>query len=384
MSGKIRIGFLLALICIAQHTFAQTWADTLDNYAREKYLPASNYKWRWTHAALLNTMIKQYKLAQPEQQQKYLAYIKKAMDKTYTVANGKTPNSVASGTGLAFLYKVTGELKYKTKAEKIYSDYLKIRRTPEGCVSHLMLFTELWDDTVFMVGEFLLAMYDATGEEKYLDEFMKQFRIHREKLQNKDYGLWVHGWDNDNKIHCTFCSQMHWANKESRKSSEIWGRGNGWIIVTLSDALETIPTNNIYWNELAGYLKEMLIQLPELQNKTTGHWFQLPVRNLDGDNWMESSCTAMFAYGINAALRMGIVSGSAYTNSIDLAYTGLRTHSIIPTGKNYLTTQNVCIGTCIGNKAYYFKRASTKGKPYGIGMFIQFGHRYDLDKLQRL
>ena len=380
MQLKIKIVLFLFIASFAQNSFAETWVDTLDTYAREKYLPANQYKWRWTHAALLNTMIKECKWCKPEQKQQYLAYIKTAMNKTYAVANGKTPNAVASATGLAFLYKVTGDIKYKTKAEKVYADYLKIRRTAEGGVSHLMLFTELWDDTMFMVGEFLLAMYDATSDEKYLEEFTKQFRLHRDKLQNKEYGLWVHGWDSDNKVHCTFCSQMYWADKETRRSSEMWGRGNGWIIVTLSDALELLPKNNKYWNELSGYLKEMIVNLPALQEKETGHWYQLPVRNTDPDNWMESSCTAMFAYGINAALRLGVVNDSVYVKSIDRAYKGLRAHSIIPTGKNYLTTQNVCTGTCIGNKTYYFKRKCAQGKPYGIGMFIQFGLHYELDK----
>jgi unsaturated rhamnogalacturonyl hydrolase len=250
---------------------------------------------------------------------------------------------------------------------------LKIRRTDEGGVSHLMLFTELWDDTVFMIGQFLLAMYEATGDEKYLDEFMKQFRIHREKLQNTEWGLWYHGWDNDNKTHCTFCSQMYWADKTTRRSAEMWGRGNGWIIVTLADALRVIPKTNSYWNETAGYLKEMIQHLPELQDKKTGHWFQLPVRNNDPDNWIESSSTAMFAYGINAALQLHLVSDTTFSNSVKIALKGLREYSVVPCGNKYLTTQNICTGTCIGNKDYYFKRGVKKGKPYGIGMFIQLG-----------
>jgi unsaturated rhamnogalacturonyl hydrolase len=374
----------IALLSFLQFGFAQTWVDTLDSYAREKYLPAKKYQWLWTHAALLSTMVKQYDLAAPKQKQVYFDYIKKAMDKNMSVANGRTPNDMASGLGLAFLYRVTKEEKYKAKAEKVYTDYLKTKRTKEGGVSHLMLFTELWDDTVFMIGEFMLNMYQATGDEKYLDEFMKQFRLHRERLRDADTGLWYHGWDSDNKIHCTFCSQMHWADKESRRSKEIWGRGNGWIVVTLSDALEILPQNSIYRNEVEGYLEEMIVPLPKFQDTATGHWFQLPVRNTDNDNWIESSSTAMFAYGISTALRLGLVNDNAYRESVASAYNGLREYSIIPADKKYLTTQNVCLGTCIGDKEYYFKRGSQKGKPYGIGMAMIFGLRYELDNGLRI
>ncbi len=365
------------LMCCNQTAKAQSWVDTLDSYAREAYLPARNYHWRWTDAALLNTMMKEYDSAPTAQKAVYLNYVKTAMDKTYGWANGKTPNSVASAMGLAFLYRATGEAKYKSKAEKVYSDYLKIRRTKEGGVSHLMLFTELWDDTIFMIGQFLLNMYQATGDEKYLDEFMRQLRLHREKLQVAEYGLWVHGWDSNNKTHCTFCSQMFWADKTTRRSAEMWGRGNGWIIVTLSDALTNLSANNKYHDELAGYLKEMIAKLPELQDKKTGHWFQLPVRKGEEGNWIESSSTAMFAYGMLTALQLKLVNDTAYSRCVQNAYKGLRYYSLVPLKDKYLTTDNVCTGTCIGSSKYYFKRGVKKGSPYGIGMFIQFGRKYN-------
>jgi unsaturated rhamnogalacturonyl hydrolase len=374
---NLRLYFFIALAGFMIPCSAQTWVDTLDHYARESFLPASHYNWNWVDAALLNTMIKEYDQKPELQKQIYLGYVKKAMDKTYAVANGKTPNSVASGAGLAFLYRVTMDEKYKRKADKVYKDYMQIRRTKEGAVSHLQFWTELWDDTIFMIGEFLLNMYRATGDEKYLNELTKQVRLHRDKLRDTEWGLWHHGWDSDDKGHCMFCSQPNWPDKTTRVSSEMWGRGNGWIVVTLSDALEIIPKRNPLWIEMAGYLKEMIQRLPELQDPKTGHWYQLPVRNTDSKNFIESSSTAMFAYGITIALDQGVVSGEPYKNSIKLAYQGLREYSIIPVSHKYLTTQNICTGTCIGDKNYYFKRGVKKGKPYGIGMFIQFGEKYE-------
>jgi unsaturated rhamnogalacturonyl hydrolase len=356
---------------------SQTWVDTLDHYARESYLPASHYHWTWVAAALLNTMVKEYDESTTSNKQVYFDYIKTAMDKTYHVANGKTPNAIASGLGLAFLYRVTKDLKYKNKADKIYADYLKIHRSKEGAVSHLALATELWDDTIFMIGQYLLAMYEATGDEKYLDELAKQIRLHRDKLQVKEWGLWVHGWDMAGRGHCMFCSQIGWADKTTYRSAEMWGRGNGWVIVTLADALEIIPKSNPLWNEMAGYLKEMIQHLPDLQDPKTGHWYQLPVRKDDPKNFIESSGTAMFAYGITTALQLGIVNDGSYKSSIEMAYRGLRQYSLVPKTDQYLITQNICTATCIGNKNYYFRRAVQKGKPYGIGMFIQFGDKYE-------
>jgi unsaturated rhamnogalacturonyl hydrolase len=118
---------------------------------------------------------------------------------------------------------------------------------------------ELWDDTVFMVGQFLMAMYKATGDEQYLTELGIQMRTHREKLSDEATGLWVHGWDaNDKDGLPYFCGQMGWPDDSTRRSAEIWGRGNGWIFVTLSDALgDHPPRTSTLWTEFAGYLKEM-------------------------------------------------------------------------------------------------------------------------------
>lgn len=370
--------FLIAILFFTlQKSQAQTWVDSLDIYAREKYMPPSKFHWNWMNASLLYTMVKQYDNSADDKKKIYFDYIKKAMDKTYKHANGKRPNAVASGLGMAFLYRITKDSKYKIACEKIFADYLKIKRTQEGGVSHLRNDVELWDDTIFMIGQFLLEMYKATGDTTYLNELSKQITIHHNMLQDKETGLWVHGYDEDKKSHCTFCGQLHWPDKTSGRSNEIWGRGNGWIVVTLADALETMPKTNPHWSELAGYLKEMIAHLPELQNKENGHWYQLPVRNTDTKNYIESSSTAMFGYGISKALQLGLVTNVEFTNSTQLAYSGLRNYSIKKISEKYITTKNVCKGTCIGNKNYYLKRKVKNEKPYSIGMFINFGRSYE-------
>jgi len=373
---------ILALIVFPSFaSLGQTWVDSLEQYAMQRYLPASKYTWSWQHAAFLNTMVKRYHQTEADKKTAYLNYVTKAMHRTMAGANGKSPNAVASGLGLAFLFEKTKEERYREKCAKIFEQYMDIRRTSDGAVSHLMWGTELWDDTVFMVGQFLIAMYKATGDEKYLTELGIQMRTHREKLRDEATGLWVHGWDANEKDGLPyFCGQMGWPNDSTRKSAEIWGRGNGWIFVTLSDALETIPREHPLWTEFAGYLKEMTVNLPALQDGLTGHWFQLPVRTTDPDNFIESSCTAMFAYGIITALKRGIIEGAAFERSVDMAYHGLRQHSIRPVGKGHLTATNVCTGTCIGDKDYYLKRGVQEGRSFGLAMFIQFGMRYEIEK----
>lgn len=351
-----------------------TWVDSLDNYARTRFLPAQKYNWTWQQAAFLRAMTAQYDLNAGPDRSIYLDYVRTAMDKSMHAAYaGHNPNGVASGFGLAWLARVTGEAKYRDAAIRLYQKYLAIPRAANGGVTHLRGYLELWDDTIFMVGIYLLEMYLLTDDELYLNELLLQVEAHREKLQVAEWGLWVHGWDGDDKDHCRLCSQQAWSKNAGNRSTEIWGRGNGWVVVTLTEVVTSIPRTHPHWLKFAGYLKEMLVHLPELQDTATGHWFQLPVYPHEAGNYIESSCTAMFGYGIAGALRLGIVEGEVYRRSAEMAYAGLRQHSMEADRHGWLRTKNICTGTCIGDKAYYFKRGAGREKAFGVGMFLLFG-----------
>ena len=104
------------LLISVQHNFAQTWVDSLDTYAREEFMPPSKFNWTWMKASLLYTMVKQYdNNTEAVHQKLYFDFVKTAMDKTYKHANGKVPNAVAPGLGMAFLYRVTKDIKYNAR-----------------------------------------------------------------------------------------------------------------------------------------------------------------------------------------------------------------------------------------------------------------------------
>ncbi len=85
-------------------------------------------------------------------------------------------------------------------ALNVYFDYLEIMRTNNGGVSHLAWTPELWDDTVYMIGVTLLAMYRASGDEKYLTELIEQYKIHKEKLLDET----TSHIDNNKQFSCSY------------------------------------------------------------------------------------------------------------------------------------------------------------------------------------
>lgn len=374
---KTIIPLLLSFYFGINNINAQTWVDSLDTYAREEMMPPSKYKWTWQKAALLFTMCKQYELKVNDNEDTYMDYVQTAMDKKYKRANGKSPNAVASGLGMSFLSLHNKGDKYDQASLKIFNEYLKIKRANNGGVSHKRFFKELWDDTIFMIGIYLQNMYLWTKDEKYIDELFLQINAHRDMLLDKTTGLWVHGWDGDNRNRCNFCGQSGWSKNPEKRSEELWGRGNGWVIVTLAETIKVLPKGHPKRIIAKAYLKEMIKQLPEVQDEITGHWFQLPMRPKQAGNFIESSATAMFAYGILVALQENIVSEDRYKETLALAYKGLREHSVKPIGNGYLGVKNVCKGTCIGDMNYYLNRSAKNQKPYGIAMFILFGRAYE-------
>ena len=353
----------------------QGWGDLLTTYVQKQYMPADQYFWDWGQATYLRSVANRYELG--IEQEKMLQYIRRAMEVNWDKASGIHPNHVVSGFGMAFLARVTGEEKYRQKALAIYNQYIHILRATNGGISHRDDVTELWDDTVYMIGLFLLEMYKLTGDDKYLTEIAFQLKAHAEKLQDKKTGLWYHGWDNDDISTDDGCCMLGWADNPNRRNNEFWGRGNGWVAMILANTLHVMPADFAGRAELQAMFVKMMKTLAPLQDSKTGHWRQLPIHIKDKDNFLESSCTAMFAYAMTLGIRDGVLPANTFRPMIDKAYAGIEQYSLKPVDK-YLTITNVCQGTCIGDKAYYYKRTVVDGTHFALGAAIMFYDQYQL------
>ena len=354
----------------------RNWGDSLVHYSTGCYLPPSKYRWNWRDAVLLRGMADLYE-DQPEKKEAAMRYVRSCMDRHLERAYGKHPNAVASALGLAFLARHTGDPKYMEAAHRVYGDYLKIPRTSNGGVSHRADVTELWDDTIYMIGVFLLEMYRATGDESYLDELSVQIIAHYDKLGDPHTGLWYHGWDNDTTVTDDGCCQLNWSANPQRRNDEFWGRGNGWIAMTLADCLATMPKDYPGRRECRKLFVRMMNTLLPLQDARTGHWLQLPVHteDLGRGNFIESSCTAMFGYAMARGIETGDLPARRFMPAVERAHEGLGKYSIFPTG-HYVTIGNVCAGTCIGDRGYYYRRGVVQGTEFALGAAILFDNTY--------
>lgn len=373
---KKLLGIALIVSLFQSHLRSQTWVDSVDRHGREFYMPADKYKWDWGQATFLNALIHKYYASGDAEKKVYFDYVKRAMDLSRQVANGKHPNAVASAHGIAFLARVTGDQSYRDWANRIYADYLMIPRAPNGGVSHRAETLELWDDTVYMLGMFLLEMFRLTGDEKYLANLWEQYEVHHKELLDPASGLWVHGWDADSVFFDDGCSVKNWPDKVTHRNDQIWARGNGWVGMMLADAVEATPRSSVYRKKFEKGLQHFVKSVAPFQNSKTGHWYQLvTLPDLQG-NFEESSCTAMYAYAMIKGIRLKVIDPKKYLPMVTSSYNGLRQWSMRPADGHLIPTR-VSGGTCVGDQEYYLKRKITEGLGFGYGAYIMFGLEYE-------
>jgi rhamnogalacturonyl hydrolase YesR len=216
----------------------------------------------------------------------------------------------------------------------------KQERLPNGTFSRGKQ-TTVWPDDLYMGGPVIVRWSKFTGDSKGLDDAASQI-IHQAELEQDADGLFFHGYNFKEKKHSPFK----------------WGRGDGWVTVATVEALSEMPKNHPARAQLIAILKKQIDGLKPLQ-APSGMWRQV----LDHpESWEETSCTAMFAYGIARAVHRGW---------LDKSYLPMARKAMAGISKN-VTAEGVvnetCIGTNIGQDlAFYMNRPRTSDDMHGRG-----------------
>jgi rhamnogalacturonyl hydrolase YesR len=221
-------------------------------------------------------------------------------------------------------------------------------RMPDGTLwrSQAMNGT-VWPDDLFMGGVFLVRWGVYNHDQKFIDDAANNI-IHQAALEQDSDGLWFHGYFVSEKQHAPFK----------------WGRGNGWVMVTLAETLSAMPENDPLRPKVLKILRKQIEGLKKVQSPD-GMWRQV----LDKPElWEETSCTAMFAYSIARAVNRGWIDPSNMAVA-RLAFAGI--------SKN-VTADGVVKGTCAGTNIgrtldFYINRPRPDDDPHGRGPVMLAG-----------
>jgi rhamnogalacturonyl hydrolase YesR len=146
------------------------------------------------------------------------------------------------------------------------------------------------------------------------DDAVNQLKITYNRTLDPKTGLNRHAYDETRK---TF-----WADKESGLSQHCWGRAQGWYSMALIEVLDVLPENYARRQEVIDLLQKDLDAVLKWQDKKTGLWYQVMDSPKRQGNYLESTCSSMFAYVLLKAWNKGYL-GTKYRDAGVKAYQGI-------------------------------------------------------------
>ena len=240
------------------------------------------------------------------------------------------------------MYKATGEKKYETACRHLIAQLMEQPRTPEGGFWHKDIYPQqMWLDGIYMASPFMAEFAVTFDEMQWADEAVKQMTLIFEKTRLES-GLHAHAWDS--------AKAQPWANPETGLSPHVWGRAMGWFVMAHADVLMSLPKDHPGYEKLAAQLDSLLHAVANARGEDK-LWHQVMDRPANEENYAESSCSAMFIYGLAAAHQMGLASGRAMEIAKE-SMDALWAKNVITAADGYPELTKICKVAGLGGTPY--------------------------------
>ncbi|WP_312329946.1 glycoside hydrolase family 105 protein [Sphingobacterium sp.] len=307
----------------------------------------------------------------------YFNYMQSRMDaylsipdsiKNYDVEDFNIDN-IKNGTTLLMLYKVTGKEKYLQACHRLYAQLQKHPRTHEGGFWHKKIYPyQMWLDGLYMAQPFYAEYASLMNIPSAFDDIANQFVYMEKNARDPKTGLLYHGWDESKK--------ERWSDPKTGLSPHFWARGMGWYVMALVDVLDYFPEDHPRRQELIAILDRTLSAVVKYQDTKTGVWYDIVDLGTRKGNYLESSASSMFVFGLAKSLRKGYIRTS-FQKYLDRGYQGIVKEFISVAGDNRVDLNKTVQVSGLGGKkyrdgsfAYYMSEPVVTNDPKGIGAFI--------------
>lgn len=268
-------------------------------------------KWNYTHGLELLAFMDLYEASGDERFWNYTArYADTIISPQAEIYTYKKTNynidHICPGRILFRMYDKTGEAKYKMALDTLFSQLQTHPRTSDGGFWHKKVYPyQMWLDGLYMgqpfYAEYISRYVDASKKQALYEDVVHQFVTVGKHTYDSATGLYRHGWDETRS--------MFWADKETGQSAHSWGRGLGWYVMGLVDALDYIPQQE-QRQVLIDILKDIYEVLPKYADPQSGMWYQVLEYPEREDNYQESTASVMFVYGLLKGVKTGIFDDS--------------------------------------------------------------------------
>ncbi|MNC10375.1 Unsaturated rhamnogalacturonyl hydrolase YesR [compost metagenome] len=230
-------------------------------------------------------------------------------------------------------------------------------RLPDGALYRVKGTTDfmmgtMWCDDLYMSTPFLGKYYALTGELSYLEDATRQFLLYKERMFIPEQQIMHHVFD----------------HKFGKPNGVPWGRGNGWVLFSLTEILELLPAGHDLYQPLLAFFRELCQGYVRLQGPN-GLWHQVLT---DHSSYQEASCTSMFIYAFSRGIRFGwLEEQDVYADAALRAWEALMELCIDKQGNVY----GVCRGSGYSFNKYYYKDQLgwLLNDTHGIGIVLLAG-----------
>ena len=276
---------------------------------------------------------------------------------------------VNPGKILFRLYDRTKEEKYRKALDMLRSQLAEQPRTSEGGFWHKKIYpSQMWLDGLYMGAPFYAEYTVRFGSPADYEDIVRQFEIVAEHTYDPQTGLYRHAWDESR--------QMAWSDSITGQAPHVWGRAVGWYMMAMVDVLSILPDDYAGRERISKILLPLSETLLKYQDNKTGAWYQvldLPQRE---GNYLETSCTSMFAYAFMKGARLGYLPAEFQTAGMK-AYQGLVDNFLKKDDQGNLTLTQICGVAGLGGNPYrdgsfdyYIHEIIRDNDPKGVAPFI--------------
>ena len=253
-------------------------------------------------------------------------------------------DQIRTGHFVARMYEKYPEAKNLAAMKTLMKQLDKQPRTKEGVYWHKAIYAyQVWLDGIFMglpyrclTARMLLKPKKA---QRIYDDAVNQISKTYERTLDPKTGLNRHAWDETH--------EMFWADKETGLSQHCWGRAQGWYTMALIELLDAIPEDYERRGEVIELLRKDLDAVIKWQDKETGLWYQVMDQPGRKGNYLESTCSSMFAYVLMKATNKGYL-GDKYFLAGKKAYQGILKNFIRVNADKTISLTNCCAVAGLG------------------------------------
>jgi unsaturated rhamnogalacturonyl hydrolase len=283
---------------------------------------------------------------------------------------------VTPGRALLVRYAETQDEKLKTALVYLRKQLTDQPRTSDGGFWHKQRYPhQMWLDGLYMASPFLTNYGKAFNEPEAFTEVVRQILLMDKHSYDPASGLFYHGWDEKR--------EQSWADPQTGRSPNFWGRAIGWYAMAIVDSLDNLPPTQPDIDEVLGVLRRLADGVARHQD-SSGLWWQVVDQPGREGNYLETSATSMFVYAIAKGINRGYLPREKFLPVVAKGYEALIRDCLRAEGPDRLNLTRNCEVAGLGYTSssgrprdgsfdYYISEPIIDNDLKGVGPFILAG-----------